>query len=199
MTIDVQISESLQRSMGALEPAGRRQLFSAAGNAVSKLINDHLKRIAPTRHGTAERLGATPTGHLERRTTFASDESSATVTIPIPGISRAFRSLVITPRKARSLTIPLNAISYGKRAGEVRRIGWTLFRPAAKGSHKNAQGGFSEYQDLLMGSKDGETMPLYLLRKRATQGQDRTLLPSDAAISRTAADAMLAVIRKGHA
>lgn len=182
MTVDVAIPESLTRFTQRLKGAGRHELFAAAGNAASVLINRHLKHVAaPTHHRTADRLGATPTGHLERRTTFSADSGGATVTIPIPGISRAFRSLVIIPRKAQSLTIPLNAISYGRRAGEVRRIGWTLFRPKGK--------------DVLMGSRDGETIPLHALRKRVTQRQDRTLLPSDAAISRTAADAMLAVIR----
>lgn len=197
MTVDVKIPESLTRFMQRLKPEGRHLLFSAAGNAVSVLINRYLKLVAaPSHHKTAGSLGATPTGHLEKRTTFSSDSSSATVTIPIPGISRAFKNLTITPKNAQFLTLPLSAVAYGKRAGEVRRIGWMIFRPAAKGSHKMEGGKFDRYQDILMGSKDGETIPLYLLKKRVNQKQDRSLLPSDAAISKAAAAAMISVISK---
>ena len=194
MTIIVDIPEGLRKWVGLVKPAGRRLLFSAVGNAVSKLINDHLKRIAPSRHKTADRLGATPTGHLERRTSFASDESSATVTIPIPGINRAFKDLSIVPKDKPYLTLPLSSVAYGKRAATVRGLGYMIFRPAAKGAHKNAQGGFSAYQDLLMGTKDGETIPLYLLKKRVEQKQDRSLLPSDAEIGAAATSAITGTI-----
>lgn len=194
MTINIDIPEGLRKWVGLVKPAGRRLLFSAVGNAVSKLINDHLKRIAPTHHKTAERLGATPTGHLEPRTSFASDESSATVIIPIPGINRAFKDLSIAPKNAPYLTLPISSVSYGKRAATVRGLGYMIFRPAAKGAHKNAQGVFSAYQDLLMGTKDGETIPLYLLKKRVDQKQDPTLLPTQDEIGTTAARSMIRTI-----
>lgn len=194
MTIIVDIPEGLRKWMGLVKPAGRRLLFSAVGNAVSKLINDHLKRIAPTHHKTADRLGATPTGHLEKRTSFASDESSATVTIPIPGINRAFKDLSIVPKDKPYLTLPLSSVAYGKRAATVRGLGYMIFRPAAKGAHKNAQGGFSAYQDLLMGTKGGETIPLYLLKKRVDQKRDPSLLPTEGEIGNTAARSMLRTI-----
>lgn len=196
MTVDVIVPESLTRFMQRLKGAGRHELFAAAGNAVSVLINRYLKNVvAPTHHRTADNLGATPTGHYEARTTFSADSSSATVTIPIPGISKAFKNLTITPKNAPFLTLPLNAVAYGKRAGEVRRLGWMIFRPAAKGAHRMESGKFDRYQDVLLGTKDGETIPLYLLKKRVNQKQDRSLLPSDAAISQTAGAAMLSVIR----
>lgn len=197
MKIDVIIPESLTRFMQQLKGAGRHELFAAAGEAVQTLINRYLKHVvAPTHHKTADRLGATPTGHYETPSRFHATSSYAEIIIPIPGISRAFKNIVITPKKAPFLTLPLNAVSYGKRAAEVRRIGWMLFRPPAKGAHKTESGKFDRYQDILMGSKDGETVPLYLLKKRVHQKQDRSLLPSDAAISQTAGAAMLSVIRK---
>ena len=197
MTVDVIIPESLTRFMQRLNGYGRHELFAAAGNAVSVLINRYLKHVvAPTHHKTADRLGATQTGHYEKRTSFSADSSGATVTIPIPGISRAFKSLSIAPKNAQFLTLPINAISYGKRAVTVRGLGYMLFRPAAKGAHRMENKKFDRYQDVLMGSKDGETIPLYLLKKRVNQPQDRSLLPSDAEISQTAGAAMLSVIRK---
>ena len=125
MTISVEIPEALQRFSRLVKPAGRRMLFSAAGNAVSNLINRHLKRISPTRHRSANRLGATPTGHLEQRPTFHATSNYAEVVIPIPGINRAFKDLTITPKDAPFLTLPLNAVSYGKRAATVRsHVAW---------------------------------------------------------------------------
>ena len=47
-----------------------------------------------------------------------------------------------------------------------------------------------------MGKRDDETVPLYSLKKRVTQRQDRSLLPSDADIRTTAARAMLAEIQR---
>ena len=195
MTINVEIPEGLRRWAGIVKPAGRRLLFSAVGNAVSKLINDHLKRIAPSRHKTADRLGATPTGHLEKRTSFSSNESEAVVLIPIPGISRAFKDISIRPKNAPYLTLPMSSVSYGKRAATVRGLGYMIFRPAAKGSHKTSEGKFSEYQDILMGSKDGETIPLYVLKKRVDQRQASTLLPTKAEIGNTAARSMIQTIK----
>lgn len=195
MTINVEIPEGLKRFTRLVKPEGRRLIFSAIGNAVSVLINRYLKNVAaPTHHRTADRLGATPTGHLEKRTTFTSNEDEAEVIIPIPGISRAFKDISITPKNAPYLTLPISSVSYGKRAATVRGLGYMLFRPAEKGSHKTTGGKFSEYQDLLMGSKDGETIPLYLLKKRVDQKQDPTLLPSQAEIGNTAASSMIRTI-----
>ena len=196
MTVDVIIPESLTRFMQRPKGAGRRELFAAAGNAVSKLINDHLKRIAPGRHKTADRLGATPTGHLEKRTAFSADSSGATVTIPIPGISRAFKDLSITPRNAQYLTLPISSVAYGKRAATVRGLGYVIFRPPAKGAHRNSDGRYDKYQDILMGSKDGETIPLYLLKKRVEQKRDPSLLPTEYEIGSTAARAMMLTIQR---
>lgn len=204
MTISIEIPEALQRFSRLVKPAGRRMLFSAAGNAVSNLINAHLKRIAPTRHRSANRLGATPTGHLEQRPTFHATSNYAEVVIPIPGINRAFKDLTITPKDAPFLTLPLNAVSYGKRAATVRSLGYVLFRPPAKGAHKADGKRYDRYKDLLMGVPQGggEAVPLYLLKKRVEQRQDRTLLPSDAEIAKAASGAimdMLDRIAKGAA
>lgn len=197
MRITVEIPEGLRRWVGLVKPAGRKLLFSAAGNAVSVLINRYLKIVAaPTHHKTADRLGATPTGHLEKRTSFSATENEAEVSIPIPGINRAFNNLTIVPKDKPYLTLPVSAVSYGKRAATVRGLGYMIFRPAAKGSHKNAQGRFSSYQDLLMGTKDGETIPLYVLKKRVEQKRDPSLLPTENEIGNTAARAMLQQIQR---
>ena len=45
-----------------------------------------------------------------------------------------------------------------------------------------------------MGSKDGETIPLYCLKKRVDQRQDRSLLPSDAEIGAAANAAIIGTL-----
>ena len=153
---------------------------------VAELVRNHLSRIAPRHHISAHRLGATPTGHIEkgaRATHFTASSDSAEVIIPIAGLSRAFRPLTITPRTANALTLPVSSHSYGKRVGDLRASGWNIFRP--KG------------HDILMGSLgDDEAVPLYVLKRRVQLKQDRSLLPSDAELSGTASKAMLDYIRR---
>ncbi len=171
---------------GLVGPEGRRELFSVAANAVAILVRRHLSRIAAIRHGSAKRLGATPTGHFEkgaRATHFTASADGADVMIPIAGLRRAFGPLTVTPRRASLLTLPISAHSYGKRVGELRANGWRIFRPKGR--------------DFLMGRlrKGDEAVPLYALRRRANLRQDRSLLPSDAEIGGAARDAMSACIR----
>lgn len=184
---------SLAGFIGALKGPGRVNLFSAAAAAVCALTRSHIARESGLRHRSAARLGATPTGHLEkaaRKTVFHADQSHGEVVIPAPGFGRAFHDVEITPVNATRLTIPINALSYGRRAGEMRSLGWKFFTPS-KGHDK---------EDILFGyrgkGKDREVVPLYLMKKSVQQRQDRGLLPSDAAIRTTAARAMMSEINR---
>ena len=161
----------------------RHNLFSAAANAVSNLVRKHVARESQMRHSSASRLGAQPTGHLEkgaRAVTFAASPERGEVIIPIPGASRAFRDVTITPQGRSALTLPIDHRAYGRRAAEMESLGWKLFMRRGK----SARG-------ILFGERDGETVPLYVLKKRVTQRQDRSLLPSDPEIIRTASKAIL--------
>ena len=187
MTLKVIHPRNLGKWLDLVKSEGRRQLFSVAANAVRILVRDHLSRIAPRHHISAHRLGATPTGHIEkgaRATHFTASPDSAEVIIPIAGLSRAFRPLTITPRTANALTLPVSSHSYGKRVGELRANGWNIFRPKGK--------------DALWGKLQDEddAVPLYVLKKRVQLKQDRSLLPSDAELGGTAARAMLDYIRR---
>ena len=181
MTLKVMLPRNLSKWLDLVKSEGRRQLFFVAANAVRILVRDHLSRIAPRHHISAHRLGATPTGHIEkgaRATHFTASSDSAEVIIPIAGLSRAFGPLTITPRNAAALTLPVSPHAYGKRVGELRANGWNIFRP--KG------------HDILMGSLgDDEAVPLYVLKKRVQLKQDRSLLPSDAELGGTASKAIL--------
>ena len=187
MTLKVIHPRNLGKWLDLVKPEGRRLLFSVAANAVRILVRNHLSRIAPRHHISAHRLGATPTGHIEkgaRATHFTASSDSAEVIIPIAGLSRAFRPLTITPRTANALTLPVSPHAYGKRVGDLRTNGWNIFRPKGK--------------DTLWGKLQDEddAVPLYVLKKRVQLKQDRSLLPSDAELGTTASKAMLDYIRR---
>lgn len=181
------VPQSLRGFLGSLKASGRRNLFSAAAAAVSDLVRRHIASEAPRRHFSADRLSAQRTGHLEkaaRKTVFHADEDHGEVAIPSPGFGRAFHDVTIAPKGAGALTLPLHSVAYGRRVKEVRALGWNVFRPKGR--------------DVLMGApKDGgEAVPLYALKKRVQQRQDRSLLPDDRQINFTAARAMMAEIRR---
>ena len=127
---------------------------SAAATRLTTVVKAHILRAAGARHRTAARLGATPTGHLTvgaDNTRMEKEGGRAVVTVPIPGITRAFGDLHIRPNEKKCLTIPINAAAYGVRAPD------------------------------LFGRKDGmpSAVALYLLRNSADIPQDRGLMPSD--------------------
>ena len=172
--------------MAVVGPEGRRELFAVAANAVRILVQRHLRSVAPSRHRWATLLGGRRTGHLTkgaRLVTAHAAADHAVVEVPIPGISRAFGDLTIVPQNADMLTIPARAaggISYGRRAAEMKALGWKLFR--GRGSEKA--------KHLLFGRKDGDTRILYVLKERVTVPMDRELLPLDAEVENTAREAM---------
>ena len=148
---------------------------SAAGEVLATVVQRHVLRASAARHRTASRLGATPTGHLSDGAANIRMEKAgrqAVVTVPIPGITRAFHALHIRPRTAKALTIPVNAVAYGMRAPELAARGWSLFTlPAKEGPGAG----------VLFGRKAGAkgAVALYLLRESADVPQDRELMPSD--------------------
>ena len=170
----------------------RRNIFSVAASRVSELVRRHLSSASASRHKTADDLGANRTGFLEEGArsgvTPHATANEAEVLIRVPGISRAFRDLTVTPKNWDYLTIPADAVSYGRRASEVRALGWSIFRPPAKGSKLVSKDPrkFSGYKNILMGSSNGEVKTLYSLAKSAHLRQDRGLLPADEEISSTA-------------
>lgn len=185
MTVEIITPPAMARWRDVMRPEFRRRVMAAIADKVENLVRRHILRIAPAHHIWANRLGAQPTGHLTkgaRLTHSTAGADFAEVIIPIPGISRAFKNLSITPKNAAALTIPIASQSYGQRAARMRQLGWVLFRPKGK--------------DVLIGTPQGggDAVPLYLLKKRVEQRQDRTLLPSDAEIGATAGTAITAVI-----
>ena len=184
MTINIVVPAALHRWKDMMSAENRKRMFAAAADKMENLIRRHILRIAPAHHKSAEKLGATPTGHLTKGahlTVSHATANEAEVIIPIPGLNRALKPLVITPKNASALTIPIARQSYGLRAARMRQLGWSLFRPKGK--------------DVLMGAqKDQEAIPLYVLVRRVEQPQDRSLLPSDQELSTTAGRAIIGTI-----
>lgn len=190
---EFRVPQSLRDFLGCLKPSGRHQLFSAAAAAVSNLVRRHIAADAPRRHVHALTDGAgARTGFLEkaaRKTVFHADAQHGEVVIPSPGFGRAFHDVTIVPTHGAALTLPIHASSYGKRVKEMTSMGWMIFRPKGKSV-------LMGYQKNMM-KKNGvhKPVPLYILKKRVQQQQDRSLLPSDSAIQTTAARAMMSAIQ----
>lgn len=186
MTLEITIPSGLSKFVDVAKAEERRNIFSAAANAVRIVVRDHLSAQSARRHFTAANLGAMPTGILEKaaaKTTFHADQDHGEVVIPTPAVARAFGDVTIAAQRAGSLTLPISRFAYAHRVGELKANGWSIFRP--KG------------HDILMGNlKDEDPVPLYILKKRVTQRQDRSLLPSDADIGTAAARAMVTEIRR---
>lgn len=162
----------LHELLQALQLGEQREFLEDVGDAFEALTSEHITRASATRHKTAARLGATPTGYLERL-------AGAVESSPAPGgggvrmrlqgeiFKRAFDEVQVTAQEADMLTIPWHEEAYGRRAREFdnlfvyqsKRGQAFLARPAGK----------------------GRLDFLYLLKKSVTLPQDRGLLPSEAA------------------
>jgi hypothetical protein len=168
-----------------LGPEGRRTLNNGAVAGVSALVQRHILGLSASRHATATRLQALPTGHLAkaaRSVLHAATEKGGAVSIYSPGFARVFRHLTILPRVAEALTIPRHALSYGRRVSELRRLGFSIYRP--KGTN------------ILATNLGGEQVTLYALVKSVRIKQDRSLLPDDNTLARTATEAMSRLIKR---
>lgn len=156
-------------------------LAKTGADALQRLIMRHLQQVARTRHATAQRLGATPTGFWSgaaQAVRLQAHASDAEVSVTHPGIARALRDVVIRPRRAKALAIPLHAKAYGLRPREAgQRLGQALFRP--RGTR------------VLAVSEEGRLTPMYALCASVTQRRDPTLLPDQKTIDDTLARAAL--------
>ncbi len=149
--VDNRASSLLQALVQRLGPAGRQELNTAATHEVAVLVRDHILEAAKTRHTTADTIKhgpATRTEHLTKAAESVAEEASASegaVTISSPGFRRALGPLTILPRQRQHLTIPTDALSYGKTVAEVVRDGVKIFRPKGRNFlatvDKNLDGG----------------------------------------------------------
>ena len=183
LEVQEKLGPALSRIAAGLEGAERVRVSRAMGSAVRLLLVGHFTTLAGSRHTTAQRLGATPTGYLEslaenfdQTTTVAVDEGGVSLTMRHPAISRALRDITITPKNGQFLTIPLNALAYGRRVGEFEK-----FRLVRKG-----EGGGSAEKKAAPAPFDN-SIPAWLLVRSVTQRRDPSLLPAFDEINTAAA------------
>lgn len=194
LTLDIQDPVSVWLSkMGSDLQGGRDTIHQMMGNRAEAMTRDYLMTQAEVRHGTADDLGATPTGHLERAVETVrntADAQGATVQITSPGLSRAFRALTITPKGGRKyLTIPATAEAYGKRAGQFADLRLQFFGRGLLGLVKAEQSSLAGRKRSGYDTEKAAATPdaqgkrrgtvYYWLKKSVSIPQDRTLLPSD--------------------
>lgn len=213
-TIQVKgMKKVIEKVKGLEDKTALSRMNKEIGRACVELTADHIaKKVSPTHHKVADRLGAQHTGffefargregraigkdHGEGKVGFieergASDTGVSIVIGNTPGISRAFHDLDITPKRAKMLTIPIHRDSYGKRVADFRTM-----NPSTKVFRvKSKRNNF-----LLMGvdgkGKKKVTRPLYALVKKSHIPQDRGLLPEDkeyVSMAKEAAQAFLDV------
>jgi hypothetical protein len=171
LTASDTVTPILAGLIGALEDP--TDLHKAIAAEAEVLTRDYIVSIAPSRHKTAESLGATPTGYLERAAEGVSStgERDAAVVIlagDVGGFARAFSDITITPKKGKFLTIPAKAATYGKRAGEFDDLELIVFKS-------------DDTFAMALGKRtENDTVDVYFwLRRKVFQRQDRSLLPSD--------------------
>lgn len=185
---DARLTDTLQ----ALAIGARGKIEYAGAYSLSVLIRSHVIRYARDHHDSARRLGALPTRHLEDRINgIVCPSGSNAVDIPIPGFNRVFHDVDIYPRRKKVLTIPINRVSYGVRAGRLADEGWDFFRVSTRGGGPGA--------GILFGRKAGEgkAIALYLLRSHARLRRDRSMLPGDEEMRKTSAAAVArAILRR---
>lgn len=178
------VSAKIRALMDAIGPANRIRLNSVGAKALEVKVRRHIAHYAPMKHFTASSLGARRTGHFEKGANrIASDATPefGRVTIPIPGIGRAYHAIKLdtpTATGKRYFTIPKHAAAYGSTVGELRRMGWKIFRPGQK--------------KILLGYRQKGEKPviLFALAERVEQRQDPSLLPTEAECSRTVCEAV---------
>lgn len=165
-----------------LLPSARASLHRAVANEIRETVDTHLARYSPVHHRTAALLGARPTGNLENATVAVkiAHAQGAVVEVGAMGIRRALGPLTITPKDKKCLTIPVNAIAYGRRVADLVRRGIEVFRPKGRNylAYKPKGSAKSKFSEVL-----------YILAKRAVLKHEPALLPSQSALEEAAASA----------
>lgn len=175
LTIEIAISDG---ASPALSDAVARLGDSAALHAAilpeaKGLSRKWLIDLASLRHETADRLGGTRTGELERaasKISGRSDASSATVEFGSPLLARAFRDVTIRPGAGKKfLTLPISGEAYGHIVSEFERDVADLYPRLAK----------DKKSGVLVSDEKGSSAAHYLLVQEVDQPRDPDLLPTD--------------------
>lgn len=191
LTVTVETPENIsklsEKLLGNME-----SVYRNAGVRLARCIRNHMRLLASTRHDTANKLGATPTGHFKASDVLPPNATNAdvSVTVTTPGISRAYHDIDIDPVNGQFLTIPLHADAYGLSAREYSERYGKLFRINQKGSTEKGKVLYTK--DAL----NGKPIPMYALTAHVHQVRDPSLMPTNAKMTEEAIEGALAAIKK---
>lgn len=135
-----------------------RQSGKLISDALKFTTRRHFQKIYPdSKHYNPDKVinGASSNG----------EKTSGEIVINVPGITRYFKNLHISPVKGKYLTIPLHRSAYGKKASEFNDL---FFVKKKNGKAFLAKRNFPK----------GITF-MYMLATSVHQNQDKRLLPSD--------------------
>jgi hypothetical protein len=193
LSVSVQVrSPQLALLVAQLSGEKKVELNRAMAISVRELTRRHLTKLSGERHATANKLGASPSGHLGQAVRaveaaeITAEDGGASFVINHPGLGRAFHDVTIAPKNAKALTIPVAAIAYNRRAGQFNNL--YVWKSKTTGN------AFLAMRDP-GADKHARPILVYLLVRSVTQKQDRTLLPSQEEWESAAAQGALDFIR----
>jgi hypothetical protein len=171
ITLTIKTTGPDQAASAASKLRSPEGMHARMAGAAERFLKDFGRETSKTEHNTANRLGATPTGHLADAYERVESSSNATAaSLWVPGASRlraAFGAYTVTPTGGRKfLTIPVAAEAYGRRAKEFTGLRFMLVGP-------------KKTPILGMPQGQGRMTTYYLLVKSATIPEDAGLIPFD--------------------
>jgi len=192
MKVEISIKQSPvpDALIRSLSPEARTDLHASAAEAVAEFVGSHIRSYSGSKHSTAQAFGAPPTRHYEdgvAAISTSADAEAGTITIPIPGISRAWGDVTIKPGPGKSkLTIPAKSGApevYGKTVAILKGLGWK-FSSGRRGTPQEKLL-FGRFQD------EKESRVMFILKESVTQRRDPSLLPTQGEIADCAGKAVV--------
>jgi len=171
----------LRDVQASLKPGSKESLKLRKGMAfrLETLTREHITKAAKTRHKTADRLSATHSGYLAKKTdtveSTVTGNADGAILVRVYGdiFARVDGPVDIKPRRKKWLAIPAVSEAYGRRPGEFE----TLRFIKLKGDLAALV--FDEENKAKEAKGRQKFTVIYWLKKGVTLPQDRGLLPTE--------------------
>lgn len=171
----------LKEVQASLKPGSKESLKLRRGMAarLETTTRDHIRMAAGSRHKTATRLSAKPTGYLSRRAetveSFVTGNPDGLIRLTVYGdiFSRVDGAVSVTPKRRAWLAIPNVSEAYARRPREIPGLRFMLIKKGKLAALVT---------DLEGPPAPGKRQPVkiwYWLKKGVTLPQDRGLLPTE--------------------
>lgn len=170
----------LKELQASLKPGSAASLKLRKGIAgrLEQTTRSHITKAALTRHKTATRLSAKPTGYLAKKEGTVESQvtgnADGLIIVSVYGeiFARVDGPVSVKPRTKKWLAIPATAESYGKRPREIDGLRFVLMKKGKLAALVRVET-----------EKDADGKPksevVFWLKKGVTLPQDRGLLPSE--------------------